>query len=108
MSQRCHWPLAALGHLAGLRGEWAVAESIRKELGSRRVFQHCPGAAVALVHLGMEQTKKALDWFATALSERSPFFPMFFAGDPRLDALRGEQRFRELADTASCALRLQR
>jgi hypothetical protein len=55
----------------------------------------------------MKQTKKALDWFATALSERSPFFPMFFAGDPRLDALRSERRFRDLGDAASCALRPQ-
>jgi hypothetical protein len=36
MSQRCHWPLAALSHLSGLRGEWALAESIRRELESRR------------------------------------------------------------------------
>ena len=33
MSQRCHWPLAALGHLAGSRGEWTVAESIRNRAG---------------------------------------------------------------------------
>lgn len=106
ISDRCHWPLAALGHLAGLRGELEAGESVRKELESRRVSQHCPGAAVALVCLGMNQKAEALDWFATALGERSPFFPMFFAGDPRLDPLRGERRFRELADAASCTSRL--
>jgi hypothetical protein len=49
----------------------------------------------------MRQPNSALDWFGTALRERSPFFAMFFAGDPRLDPLRGEQGFRELADAVS-------
>jgi tetratricopeptide (TPR) repeat protein len=101
MSQRCHWPLAALGHLAGSRGELTVADSIRSELESRRVSQHCPAAAIALVYVGLGERSAALDWFGTALRERSPFFPMFFAGDPRLDSLRGERSFLQLAAAVS-------
>ena len=97
MSQRCHWPLAALGHLAGSSGERSLAEFIRKELESRRVSEHCPAAAIALVYTGMGRPEAALQWFGTALRERSPFVAMFFAGDPRLDPLRREQRFLELA-----------
>ena len=107
MSLRCHWPLAALGHLAGSTGEFATAESIRIELESRRTSEHCPAAAIALVYAGMGQQKEALDWFATALGERSPFFAMFFAGDPRLDRLRGEPGFRKVADAVSHASSLR-
>ena len=96
MSQRCHWPLAALGHLAGSIGESSVAESIIQELEGRRVSGHCPAAAIALIHVGLGQPSAALDWFRIALRERSPFFVMFFAADPRLDVLRGEQAFLEL------------
>ena len=49
----------------------------------------------------MRQPNAALDWFGTGLRERSPFFVMFFGGDPRLDVLRGEQVFLDLAAAVS-------
>jgi tetratricopeptide (TPR) repeat protein len=101
LSDRCHWPLAALGHLAGSNGEPAVAERIREELENRRRSAHCPAAAIGLVCVGLGQTNAALEWFDLAHRERSPFIPMFLIGDPRLDRLRTEPDFRKIADALS-------
>ena len=96
-SRGSHWPLAALGHLAASTGREDQAVSIASELERRRESGHCSAAAIALVHVGLRRHERAFHWLDIARLEHSPFFVMFFAGDPRLDCIRADPRCQSLA-----------
>ncbi len=98
MSNRSHYPLAALAHLEASMGQPEQATVIAEELEHRRQSEHCSAAAVGLVHLGLDHHDTALQWLRTALQERSPFCAMFLTGDPRLDPLRSRSDFQQIAD----------
>jgi tetratricopeptide (TPR) repeat protein len=72
--------------------------SIAAELEQRRESRHCSAAAIALIHIGLRHREAAFHWMKTAREERSPFFAMFFAGDPRLDCVRSDPRFQLFAE----------
>jgi serine/threonine-protein kinase len=49
----------------------------------------------AMIHLGLGETEKAIEWLEKAFTERSGFLP-FVQVEPMLDPLRGEPRFQDL------------
>jgi tetratricopeptide (TPR) repeat protein len=93
VSDRSPLCVAALGHLAGVRGCTDLAAGIAQELERRRRDQYSPATAIALVYLGRGDIKAALRWLEIACEERSPFLAMSLWGDPRLDPIRNEPRF---------------
>jgi tetratricopeptide (TPR) repeat protein len=93
MSNRSPIPLSAFGHLIGSAGEYEAAHDIIRELVQRRKVGYAPAAAIGLVYLGCGEPSRALEWFNTALKERSPNIALFLPSDPRLDVVRGEPEF---------------
>ena len=96
MSRRSHFPLAALGHLTARTGARDRAAAIAVELEQRRRDGHCSAAAIAQVHIGLQDFRKALEWLHIARAERSPFLTMFLRSDPRFDVLRTNAEFESL------------
>ena len=99
MSHRSPMSLGALGHFAGVEGRREIASSIANELEQRRLQQHSPAIALALVYLGMQEHELALNWLRTACKDRSPYLAMFAVGDPRLDPIRAEPEFVRIASS---------
>lgn len=52
--------------------------------------------ALAMVYVGLGERDHALELLAQSISERSPQPALFLSGEPRLDALRSEPRFRAM------------
>ncbi len=51
---------------------------------------------IAMVYAGLGEKNEALEWLRKICGARSPW-ALNLTVDPRLDCLRGDERFRELA-----------
>ena len=64
------WAVAALGYAYARSGERAKAEQIVRDLVATAQERHvCPGAR-AVLHLGLGETDKALDWLEKSCAEQ--------------------------------------
>ena len=50
---------------------------------------------IALVHIGLGEKDKAMEWLEKAKTERDPFL-IYIKVDPNFDSLRSEPRFQTL------------
>ncbi|HET6371791.1 MAG TPA: tetratricopeptide repeat protein, partial [Candidatus Polarisedimenticolia bacterium] len=87
--------LAPLGHLYGMMGQKAKADEILAELSKRASTENVSGYHTALVHLGLRQTRPALEALEQAYRERSTLLS-YLKMDPRLDPLRRDPKFEAL------------
>jgi len=83
---------ALLGHAYGVSGQDAKARKILAEMHERSADEYIPAYCIALVHLGLGETREALDWLETACNERSGEL-VFLNVDPVWDDLRPQRRF---------------
>jgi serine/threonine-protein kinase len=87
---------ASLGFLYGQSGRRAEATSILNELeegiSSKQLFSPFE---IALVHIGLGEKDKAMDWLEKAKTEHDPFL-IYIKVDPNFDSLRNEPRFQKL------------
>ena len=60
-----------------------------------RAQSHVPSTAFAVVHLGLGETERALDWLENACRQHESSLTSIKV-HPIYDPLRGEPRFREL------------
>ena len=87
---------ASLGFLYGQSGRRAEATSILTELeegiSSKQFFSPFE---IALVHIGLGEKDKAMEWLEKAKTEHDPFL-IYIKVDPNFDSLRDESRFQKL------------
>jgi serine/threonine-protein kinase len=87
---------ASLGFLYGRAGRRAEATAIlnelEEEISSKQFFSPFE---VALVHIGLGEKDKAMEWLEKAKAERDPFL-IYIKVDPNFDSLRDNPRFNAL------------
>jgi eukaryotic-like serine/threonine-protein kinase len=87
---------ASLGFLyaqSGRRAEaTAILNELEKEISSKQFFSPFE---IALVHIGLGERDKAVEWLEKAKTEHDPFL-IYIKVDPNFDSLRSEPRFQTL------------
>ena len=89
--------LAALGQVLALSGDGDGAREILRQLSARAKEVYVPSRSFALVHLGLGETGRALDWLEKACDQCEPALAMIKV-HPVYDPLRQEPRFRAILD----------
>lgn len=87
--------IATVGYVKGRIQDQSGAEAALTELQTLRSQRYVPPYCFALVHNGMGETEKALEWLETGLRENDPKLA-FLPGDPRWRNLRNDERFIDL------------
>jgi TolB-like protein len=89
---------AALGHVLGRSGDRKRARRLLAELKEMEKKRYVPAYDFAVIHLGLEENERALDYLRKARAERSGW--LAYAGvEPRLDSLRAEPEFADITKT---------
>jgi serine/threonine protein kinase/tetratricopeptide (TPR) repeat protein len=88
--------MAMLGHTHAIAGHRAQAEEVLTALEYEAQSRYISAYDMAVIHAGLDDHPAALRELARAFEERSAWM-VFLAVDPRLDPLREEVAFRELA-----------
>jgi len=86
--------LGRLGYIYGLEGNRSKVENILNTLLARADEPGRVAPSIALVHLGLGNTKKALNWVRTA-AEQNALVDMI-PSMPFYDALRSDPKFTVL------------
>jgi serine/threonine protein kinase/Tfp pilus assembly protein PilF len=97
-----HVPIlvAMLAHTHAIAGERADAEKLLAELDAEAKRRYISPYDIAVVHAGLGDKDRALEQLQLALEDRSAWM-VFLNVDPRLDPLRGDARFGEIAAKVS-------
>jgi DNA-binding SARP family transcriptional activator/TolB-like protein/Tfp pilus assembly protein PilF len=93
---------SALAHALAVRGDAGEARTMLAALEAQADARRLLGYEVALVHVALGETDAAFGWLDRAYEERSAWLA-YAAVEPRLDPLRGDERFGALMQ----ALRLR-
>jgi len=88
--------LAMLGHTRAIAGHRAEAEQILGMLREQAANRYVSPYDVAVIHAGLGDTEAAIAALQEAFEDRSAWM-VFLNVDPRLDPLRGDARFAEIA-----------
>ena len=88
---------AMLAHTHAIAGNREQALALLEELERERTERYISPYDIALVHAALGDTPRALEHLRAAVEDRSAWM-VFFEVDPRLDPLRGERAFREIAE----------
>lgn len=88
--------LASLGHALASAGRRSEAKKMLVKLKGRASTRYVPPYALALVAAGLGDRDQALDWLEKAYGEKDVWL-VWLQTDPRLDGVRNEPRFRNLA-----------
>jgi eukaryotic-like serine/threonine-protein kinase len=91
-STRTPSELADLGYVYARAGRATDAHKVITELTNRSAREYVSPYALALVHAGLGENGRALEWLERAGDERSPRL-VFLAVEPAFDGLRGAPRF---------------
>jgi len=86
---------AALGYVLARGGAEAEARTLLDELTARAKEGYVSAVAFAMLHLGLSEHERALDWIERAREERRGWMA-YLTVNPLLDPLRTEPRFREI------------
>ena len=78
-------------------GQTLKATAILAELQQVAARKYLAPTELAYAYLGLGRRAEALDWLDSAVSARDPAMPNYI-GDPILDSLRGDPRFRSIRD----------
>jgi serine/threonine-protein kinase len=92
--------LAMLGHTRAIAGQRAEAEMILSMLGEQARTRYISPYDIAVIHAGLGNRAAALTKLHEAYEDRSAWM-VFIGVDPRLDVLREQAEFRELAERLS-------
>jgi TolB-like protein/DNA-binding winged helix-turn-helix (wHTH) protein/Tfp pilus assembly protein PilF len=96
-SSRAQTPLglADRGYVYARAGRSSDARAIITELTKRSALEYVSPYALALVHAGLGENDRAMEWLGRAYDERSPRL-VFLKVEPMLDGLRADPRFTVL------------
>jgi tetratricopeptide (TPR) repeat protein len=84
--------LADLGYVYARAGRTTDARMVITELTNRSAHEYVSPHALALVHAGLGEKDRALEWLERAGEERSPRL-VFLGVEPAFDVLRSDPRF---------------
>jgi serine/threonine-protein kinase len=87
--------LAAMGQVFGLSGDEASARGVLAKLEARSRDVFVPSTSFALVHLGLGERERALEWLERGSRQRELSLSVLKV-HPVYDGLRGEPRFQAL------------
>jgi tetratricopeptide (TPR) repeat protein len=87
--------LADLGYVYARAGRSKDAYNVIAELTNRSAREYVPPYALALVHAGLGENDRALEWLERAGEERRPRLVVLSVA-PAFDGLRGDPRFAAL------------
>jgi serine/threonine-protein kinase len=87
--------VAAMGQIFGQSGDRASARGVLAKLEARARERHIPCSCFAVVHLGLEEKDRALEWLERGCEEREMRLAALGV-HPIYDDLRGEPRFQAL------------
>jgi len=95
-----HVASAALGHASARAGDGETARMLLSQLETRSAAGYVPPYSLALICSGLGSRDAALGYLEQAHAEPSPSIGLWLRGEPRLDWLRGDARFRNLLRNA--------
>ena len=84
-----------LGHAYGVAGRRAEALQVLSDLTERSKHEYILPYAMAIVHAGLGQPDRAIDWLEESYRKRDEQLVMLGV-DPAVDTLRSNPRFRDL------------
>jgi TolB-like protein/Flp pilus assembly protein TadD len=87
--------VAAAGHAYALAGRRSQALKVLRRLEELSGRKYISAYDIALIHVGLGDTERAMQWLERAYQERSDGL-VFLKVDPRLDRLRSDPRFVSL------------
>jgi tetratricopeptide (TPR) repeat protein len=100
LSERRPDKLAALGHAYAVFGENAKAQKVLEELRGLSEQRFVSAYDFAILYAGLGEKGQALEWLERAYEERAFSLLMGLKVEPKLDSLRSDPRFQELARRA--------
>jgi serine/threonine-protein kinase len=94
--------LGAMGQVCGLAGDRERARGLLAQLHQQSRHAHVPGTCFALIHAGLGEPERALEWLERSCARRE--LPLVWCKvHPAYDALRNEPRFQVLLRTIRLA-----
>lgn len=95
LSGRYQAAVGVLGHAYGLAGRSADARALLRELAHPRAGRHVSPFNLGMVHLGLGEHDRAIEYFEEAASQRASLAE-YLGVDPVFDTLRSYPRFERL------------
>jgi DNA-binding winged helix-turn-helix (wHTH) protein/tetratricopeptide (TPR) repeat protein len=86
-----------LGYAHAKLGKRSVAKKVIEQLAERSQREYVPAFCTALIHVGLEDMERALQWLEKAYEDRSAYM-VFVKVEPLLDQIRAEPRFQKLLE----------
>jgi TolB-like protein len=93
--------LCALGHLQGVAGQRAAAESTLQRLIALSEKRYIPAYDLAMVHVGLRNIDEAIRLFHKAIEERSNWI-VTLPQEPRTRFMQEHPQFRRLLEVHAC------
>ena len=90
-------PLWTLGHCLGIAGRESEAREVLAELENHSLEHYASPYYFALIHAGLGDTDRAIDWLEKACEARECWL-IWLGTEPKLDALRPDPRFINLME----------
>ena len=90
--------MAAMGQVFALSGDTASARGVLAQLTARALQRYIPSTCFAVVHLGLGEPARALDWLEKGCQQRELSLAPLKV-HPIYDPLRGEPRFQNILQT---------
>jgi Flp pilus assembly protein TadD len=91
------WPVtvAARGYVLGMIGDKEAARKALVELDEASKKRYVTAYGVALIHAGLDDSRRAFEWLNRAVEQRTHWL-VWLKLDPRFDRLRSDPRFRDI------------
>ena len=88
--------VADIGHVYAMSGDTNAAMKVLAQLNEISKRTYVNPFEIALIYLALGKRSEALQWLDKAYRERSDML-IYLNADPRLDSVRSDPQFRELA-----------
>jgi len=85
-----------LGRAYGLAGRTAEARQLLEELEVRRLSSYVPAASFAMIHRGLGDLAKALEWWVRGIEEHDILLVTSLKVEPGYDEMRSHPAYRAL------------
>jgi len=88
--------LGLLGRAYGLAGRTAEARQLLEELEARHRSSHVPPSSIAMIHRGLGDLEKGLEWWVRGVEEHDLLLVMSLKAEPGYDSLRSHPTYQAL------------